>query len=113
MTARTCAFCGGGPLTLEHAWPRWLQHELLAPGSVVSMRWGPAQGLTHVDRKGLEIKVKRACLACNTDWMSRPVDRPAQDGGERGGKTDEARNSGVYYLTVLVPAGARHAAVAR
>ncbi len=71
MTARTCAFCGGGPLTLEHAWPRWLQHELLAPGSVVSMRWGPAQSLTHVDRKGLEIKVTRACLACNTDWMSK------------------------------------------
>jgi hypothetical protein len=71
MSTRTCIFCGGGPLSNEHAWQRWLVQELLTPGSVIRMRWGSAQGLTHVDAKGLEVKVRRACVGCNTGWMSK------------------------------------------
>lgn len=70
MATRMCVFCGGGPLSNEHAWPDWLQEELLAPGSVRSLRWGGGAPLTRVDRKGLEVKVKRVCIPCNNRWMS-------------------------------------------
>jgi hypothetical protein len=71
VAARNCAFCGGSPLTNEHAWPRWLQEEILAPGSEVSLRWGSAVPLERVDRKGLQVKVRRVCAACNGGWMAR------------------------------------------
>src|SRR5262249_28102381 len=69
-TKRTCVFCGRGPLSIEHAWPAWLQKELRTPGSIVSMRWGSGEPLTRVDKKGLEVKVGRVRIQCNTTWMS-------------------------------------------
>lgn len=69
--SRDCVFCGGTPLSNEHAWPDWLQEELRTPGAVVSMRWGATAPFTRVDQKDLEIKVKRVCAPCNNNWMSR------------------------------------------
>jgi hypothetical protein len=70
-SSRCCVFCAGRPLTNEHAWPDWLQREIIAAGAVVSLRWGAGPPLNRVDRKNLQVKVKRACVACNTGWVSR------------------------------------------
>jgi hypothetical protein len=75
MPARICTYCGGSPLTNEHAWPRWLQEEILAPGSEVSLRWGSALPLERIDRKGLQAKVRRVCASCNGGWMARLEER--------------------------------------
>jgi hypothetical protein len=69
--SRNCVFCGGTPLSNEHAWPDWLQEELRTPGSIVSMRWGATAPFTRVDQKDLKVKVKRVCAQCNNHWMSR------------------------------------------
>lgn len=71
MAARTCVYCGGSPLTLEHAWPGWLQEELLASGAMASLRWGATLPLHRVDQKDLQVKVRRVCATCNNGWMGQ------------------------------------------
>jgi len=67
---RKCVFCGGAPVTAEHAWPAWLQPHLTTPGTVVSRRWGTAENMTGVETPKPDVKVRRVCITCNNGWMS-------------------------------------------
>jgi hypothetical protein len=65
--ARQCIFCGGVPVTREHAWPEWILRRFDATGVIV--RTGP-KPLTFSTKPSIEITVQCICEPCNTDWMS-------------------------------------------
>ena len=71
---RRCLFCGGHPLTVEHALPKWLLRALDSaagnqpPG--ITQAWFGAEE-TPRSWDGPEIKVKYFCGPCNSGWMSR------------------------------------------
>ncbi|MEI2277427.1 hypothetical protein OHC50_08115 [Paenarthrobacter ilicis] len=87
---RTCVFCGGFPLTLEHVFPQWLR-QFSAPQSFIQRKGSHqppyrqtvlrknAQGkiVKVQEARGTrtpnihEVKVKSVCAACNNGWMSR------------------------------------------
>lgn len=78
---QSCVFCGAGEVTDEHVWPDWVGrylNEEVLPGfefgksrsetdpktmerRQVGRKWGGPQ---------LDIKVKRVCQPCNSQWMS-------------------------------------------
>jgi hypothetical protein len=66
-----CLFCGGRPVTLEHAVPEWLLRELGTFGSEGRMQawFGPAEASR--EWVGSEIKAKAVCNDCNHGWMSQ------------------------------------------
>jgi hypothetical protein len=87
---RTCVFCGGFPLTVEHVFPQWLR-QFAAPQAFIQRKGSyqapfrqtvvrkNSQG-TYVkvdEARGTrtpnvhEVKVKSVCAACNNGWMSR------------------------------------------
>lgn len=68
---RRCLFCGGRPLSLEHAWPGWLLRALgvFEPKvGIMEAQFGPEEEPHRWP--GAEIKSKHFCKACNSGWMS-------------------------------------------
>lgn len=67
-----CVFCGGGPLTKEHALPRWLAGPLGADGRVRHAYSEPPDGAEPTrewEAGGMDIKPKAVCKQCNGGWM--------------------------------------------
>jgi hypothetical protein len=79
MPRRTCLFCGGRPLTNEHALAQWLAGPLGVDGVPVEHEYllrpesggGQPQRRVWVSSKGLDIKVKAVCGVCNNGWMNK------------------------------------------
>jgi hypothetical protein len=71
---RTCAFCRRErKLTLEHAFPSWIQRYLPHSQHVTSVtHTAKAEGeeLRAWKTRDLDVKVKRVCAECNNGWMS-------------------------------------------
>lgn len=73
-----CIFCGGGPLTKEHAWPRWLRRLVPPAGTGTYRATASARGLMVHDRswnasEPTALTVKAVCGGaggCNDGWMS-------------------------------------------
>ena len=70
--ARSCVFCGRGPVTAEDVFPRWLGAYLgrrptytVTGAGIGTTHWGGYRGLSMTAR------VKRVCKGCNNGWMSR------------------------------------------
>jgi hypothetical protein len=64
-----CVFCGGRPLTAEHALGQWFRTSagLAAPARVTKYR---DNAVTHEKYKpSFSEKLRVACRACNTGWM--------------------------------------------
>lgn len=69
--ARKCRFCGGGPLTREHAWPQWLDNVLAKreinqtniPDDLVPRHRGKRKTVSGDE-------VRYVCKNCNSGWMS-------------------------------------------
>jgi len=75
---RKCIFCGGGPISKEHVWAKWMRdylpagrgvqyiHETKLDTDSIRTRPGP------LDRKGdmRSQKLRVVCRACNNGWMS-------------------------------------------
>lgn len=73
---RTCLFCDGTSLTLEHVWPDWISKHLY--GQPKHGRF-TARRFEGVDRHAvgdtfkaseLNIKARVVCASCNNGWMS-------------------------------------------
>lgn len=66
-----------GPLSREHVIPEWITHHLgsgqvthaLTRGATTTRTWAT---------DALSLTVKRVCKKCNTGWMEREVEAPAQ-----------------------------------
>ena len=75
--ARTCIFCGGSPVTNEHAWPDWLL-EFVRNANPDTERtvYARVDGrmVRHWTTEKPEQKVKVVCGSCNHGWMSRLED---------------------------------------
>jgi len=70
--ARSCVFCGRGPVTAEDVFPRWLGAYLgrrptytVTGAGIGTTHWGGYRGLSMTAR------VKRVCKGCNNGWMSQ------------------------------------------
>lgn len=71
IMARKCRFCGGGPLTREHGWPRWLDNVLAKrvinqaaiPDDLVPRHRGKRNTVSGNE-------VRYVCRDCNSGWMS-------------------------------------------
>lgn len=79
--ARRCVFCGTGEVTDEHVWPGWINrflNEEVLPGAEFGKAIFNTDPSTMQRRPGgrkwggpqLDIKVKRVCEQCNSQWMS-------------------------------------------
>src|SRR5216683_8132332 len=69
---RRCIFCGGSPLTLEHAWPRWLVGLIFRGVTGQELSVENSDIPTRVWRsRNPSFTVKRTCATCNNGWMSR------------------------------------------
>ncbi|MCM2455286.1 hypothetical protein HGO37_07815 [Rhizobium sp. CG4] len=78
--AGKCIFCGGGPLTQEHIWPKWLKAFVgdVAPETKHIVRnfdpskleWTEIKG--KVERPGnvFSHRARVVCRECNNEWMS-------------------------------------------
>lgn len=68
---RTCIFCNGGPMTKEHAWPRWIR-ELYPGNESWSHELLDQDGNVLRGRKSdsIDVEVRRVCKQCNNGWMS-------------------------------------------
>jgi hypothetical protein len=79
---RKCIFCGGGPISKEHVWAKWMR-DYLSPGRGVqyiheakldgdSIRISIRTRPGPLDRKGdmRSQKLRVVCCACNNGWMS-------------------------------------------
>jgi hypothetical protein len=73
MSKRVCIFCGGGPLTREHIFARWIQGKAPdrdpKPGSVTFHTPGNARE-EFFEAPPLERTAKVVCSSCNSGWMS-------------------------------------------
>jgi hypothetical protein len=67
---RRCVFCGGQPVTREHAFPLWTREHLPGHGTLQYER-----GEREWSNDGLVITVTRVCSTCNGGWMSRLENR--------------------------------------
>jgi hypothetical protein len=81
--ARACAFCEREePLTLEHAFPRWIGALFPPADSITHKHTSEGKVLWTHTAKELDAKVRRVCVRCNTGWMhqleglARPVISP-------------------------------------
>ena len=102
---RRCIFCGGTPLTKEHAIPSWVSDCLPGEGVFTQRRESGAQWETQA----LQITVKRACLNCNTGWMSRLEGRagsllrePLAGKTQRWSPTEQRRVATWMFKTALM-----------
>ena len=70
-----CIFCGSdGPLTVEHAYPRWIRRALYATGPTKMWR-GSDHRHIRTDT-GLAVVLRRAvCSGCNSGWLASLEDR--------------------------------------
>lgn len=71
--AGRCVFCGGGPLTLEHVFPRWLApviETLGHPRSAVRLSEHGEHLHNIWDTDTIDFRVRRVCAGCNGGWMS-------------------------------------------
>jgi hypothetical protein len=66
-----CVFCGNvGKLHAEHAWPRWIRHELPELAAKKGKRFrGSTASLYEIDQAAFGVKVKCTCETCQTGWM--------------------------------------------
>jgi hypothetical protein len=62
-----CMFCGGGPLTSEHVFARWLRDRMQVEGINVS----DAEGRRLWSQGSFDIEANVVCGRCNSGWMSR------------------------------------------
>jgi hypothetical protein len=72
--ARTCMFCGGRPLTAEHAWPAWLRETLPNVPGGLWVRWdtvGTDADVRQWPANEIDVRVRWVCRPCNSGWMSR------------------------------------------
>lgn len=70
---RSCAYCGGFPLTKEHAWPSWLDQFDLNPESTEGSAFVVIDGREQFRGHRKTISgglIKHFCKTCNTGWMS-------------------------------------------
>lgn len=71
--SRSCAFCGGGPLTREHVFPRWLVpaiEKLGKPRSATHVTDGPDHVHNVWGTETIDLKARKVCGPCNSGWMS-------------------------------------------
>jgi hypothetical protein len=64
-----CMFCGGGPLTSEHVFARWLRDRIAADIKQVNVF--DAEGLPLWSMGSFDIEANVVCEKCNSGWMSR------------------------------------------
>lgn len=64
---RVCVFCGGGKLTIEDAFPKWIPRRLGVTGPATTSKAGTP--LWH--GKVLKVLIRAVCEDCNNGWMSR------------------------------------------
>lgn len=81
---RSCAFCGGRPLSKEHVIPRWTL-ELLGINRAATVTRHTVRDDVRRDGWDMaapDIVVRRVCKSCNNGWMARleaeaaPILRP-------------------------------------
>jgi hypothetical protein len=74
-----CAFCGGGPLTVEDVFPQWLGSLLPKNKQVLGVLGDPMQDKILRTSGGLayQAKARCVCATCNNAWMSA-LEREAQ-----------------------------------
>jgi hypothetical protein len=70
MAARVCIFCGGSPLTREHAWPQWLRGVLPDIARERQIPHDLGRGRTF-KAPGFSLTIKAVCGDCNHGWMSK------------------------------------------
>lgn len=69
--ARICVFCGGTPLSEEHAIPQWVSELLPGEGPYTHRRAGAnAEIRTWRHPTLLQLTIRRTCVKCNSEWMS-------------------------------------------
>ena len=67
---RSCAFCGGGPVTKEDASPKWIQRHL-GQRSTISVVGSPGNPPERVfPSLSFTATVKKVCSSCNSGWMA-------------------------------------------
>lgn len=73
--ARTCLFCGGGPVTKEHVFSSWLDRVLVGdPWVEVAAAVdgdGRVRGNPRVMGSKLNATARVVCRSCNSGWMSQ------------------------------------------
>jgi hypothetical protein len=75
---RACVWCGGTPLTNEHAFPKWIIKRLQNGQGTITVgsldRTGQASPKLHGPRRlGKKLRflmARRVCEPCNTGWMN-------------------------------------------
>jgi hypothetical protein len=75
-----CVFCGGTPLTLEHAVPAWCRETLSIKQTLVSTRDVKRETRTRDgwQQTTLDVKVRDVCASCNNGWMGALESRAAR-----------------------------------
>jgi hypothetical protein len=70
--AGICAFCCGGPLTLEHVFPRWLADLLPKNKRVAGVLADPMKDKVVRVSAGIayDAQARAVCGKCNNGWMS-------------------------------------------
>ena len=72
-TPRVCIFCGGTPVTSEHAWPQWIAKYLprtKVPHLVLKQYEGRDDTYSfRGERLPFTTTVRCVCLHCNSGWM--------------------------------------------
>lgn len=70
---RSCIFCGGRPITGEHAWPQWiakyLSGEKLTHLAVVETEGREPSVQLRGERVPFTTKINCVCKPCNEGWM--------------------------------------------
>ncbi|MFD7735969.1 hypothetical protein ACFV6F_36970 [Kitasatospora phosalacinea] len=68
---RSCAFCGGRPLSNEHILGQWLRTAFPPEDLVNGIHYRANAATTHQHAQGLlKATVKAVCEPCNNGWMS-------------------------------------------
>lgn len=69
---RSCIFCGGTPLTVEHVLPKWLQDVIPGHGLLTHSWRDPETGDVREWTTSLvDFKAKAVCARCNQGWLSQ------------------------------------------
>jgi hypothetical protein len=63
-----CLFCGGGPLTSEHVFAKWLRDRIA--GDIAQVKVFDASGSQLWSQGTFDIETKAVCGRCNSGWMS-------------------------------------------
>jgi hypothetical protein len=104
LSARTCVFCGGTPLTLEHVWPRWVAAILSDGGPVEVEKRGLGDEPASWQQVSLEVTVRWVCAPCNNGWLSeleeaaKPILEPLILGRKRTLTLTEADTVAVWCV---------------